>query len=113
MHAYKVFDDCRVEELGLVTKNLVPVLIDSAEDSLSQRCFGIGICRSESDFVEVHPVGRSDYLIWSDRLSPLSWYRRVFGKSRIDKVVHGHARAVEAVWFYMDHSREAFERKYG
>ena len=33
-------------------------------------------------------------------------------KAHIDKIVEGREAAAEAIYYYMDYSREAFERKY-
>lgn len=113
MRAYKAFDDSGIEELGVVSREQVPVLIEAAEASLSGKHFGVGFYRSEKDFVEVRPVGKSEYLIWSDCISGgrgiLGWFSR---KRHIQKTVSGRASAIEAALYYMDFSRDAFERKY-
>lgn len=113
MRAYKAFDESGIEELGPISKELVPGLIAAAEASLSGKSFGIGLYRSEKDFMEVRPVGKSEYLIWSDRIAGsggiLGWLVR---KPHIQKAVVGQAKAIEAALYYMDSSRAAFERKY-
>ena len=113
MRAYKAFDESGIEELGPVSKEQVPALIAAAETSLSGKSFGLGLYRSEKDFIEVRPVGKSEYLIWSDRITGgggiLSWLAR---KPHIQKIVAGQAQAIEAAFYYMDSSRDAFERKY-
>ncbi|MDR7134081.1 hypothetical protein J2X06_001265 [Lysobacter niastensis] len=113
MRAYKAFDESGIEELGPVSKDQVPALIAAAEASLSGESFGVGLYRSKKDFMEVRPVGKSEYLIWSDRISDgvgvLGWLTR---KQHIEKIVNGQAQAIEAALYYMDFSRDAFERKY-
>ena len=117
MRAYKAYDESGIEELGDVSKEQVSSLIELADASLaSEKQFGIGFYRSETDFVEIRPVGKSEFMVWSDRIvkSASSGLLGLFQKkkSNIDKIVVGLDAAVEAVSYYMDYSREAFEQKY-
>ena len=113
MREYIAYDDSGIEELGDVSKGQVLSLIEQAVASLANdKQFAVGFCRRESDFLEIRPVWKSQYMIWSDRLVP----RRLRDVSRvkrhIEKVVIGREAAHEAVLFYMDDSREAFEARY-
>ena len=70
MRAYFAYDEGGIEELGEATREQVPLLIKQAEASLSGgKQFGVGFYRTERDFVEVRPVGKSQYMIWSDLIS--------------------------------------------
>jgi len=117
MRAYKAYDESGIEELGEVAKDQVPSLIERADASLAtDKQFGVGFYRSEKDFLEIRPVGKSEYMIWSDRIvrNTSAGFLGSFSKtnSNIDKIVAGREKAVEAVLYYMDYSREAFEQKY-
>jgi len=71
MRAYLAYDDSGIKELGDVSKDDLPALIEQADASLAthKQC-GVGLYRSEKDFLEIRPAGKSEYLIWSDRLAP-------------------------------------------
>jgi hypothetical protein len=117
MRAYKAFDESGIEELGEVAKDQVSALIGEAEASqATDKQFGVGFYRSEKDFLEIRPVGKSEHMIWSDRItrSANTGLSSLFSKTKnkIDKVVIGQEKATEAVLYYMDYSREAFEQKY-
>jgi hypothetical protein len=117
MRAYKAYDESRIEEIGDVSKDQVPSLIEQAEASLATaKYFGIGFYRTETDFLEIRPVGKFEYMVWSDRIASKAnaGFLRLFSKANrhIEKVVTGRGKAVEAVLYYMDYSREAFEQKY-
>ena len=79
--------------------------------------FGVGFYRTETDFVEIRPVGKSEFMVWSDCIVKnassglLGFFQKK--KSHIDKIVVGRESAIAAVSDYMDCSREAFEQKYG
>lgn len=118
MRAYIAYDEGGIDELGEIDKEQVASLIDKADASLNvEKQFGVGFYRSKKDFLEIRPVGKSQYMVWSDLiankqssglLSFFSW-----GKANLDKIVIGRDAAIEAVYYYMDYSREAFEQKYG
>ena len=117
MRAYMAYDDGGINELGEVDKAQVVPLIGKADASLtSEKQFGIGFYRNEKDFVEIRPVGKSEYMIWSDVIakdrSPgfLGIFTR--RKDHVEKIVTGHEAAAEAIYYYMDYSREAFESRY-
>jgi hypothetical protein len=117
VRAYREYDESGIEELGDISREQVPQLIADAEESLTTaKQFGVGFYRTEQDFLEIRPVGKSQYMIWSDKIaenSASSFFGRLFQKrGNIYKVVTGRERAIESVLFYMDYSREAFERKY-
>ena len=112
MRAYKGFEESGIEELGPVSGEQVADLIAAAEASLSNKPYGLGLYRSKKDFVGIRPVGDSEYLVWSDRISGGGLLARFFSSGHIEKVVRSRAEAVEAALYYMDSSREAFERKY-
>src|SRR5271165_914425 len=118
MRAYFAYDEGGIEELGEATREQVPLLIEQAEASLSgDRQFGVGFYRSERDFVEVRPVGKSQYMLWSDLISGNSnrgfVARFLQRKTHIDKIVEGRGLAVAAACDYFDCPRDEFERKYG
>ena len=117
MRAYKAYDESGIEELGDVSKDQISSLIELADASLeSKKQFGVGFYRSEKDFLEIRPIGKSEFMVWSDRIvkSASSGLMGFFQKkkSNIDKIVVGRDAAIEAVSYYMDYSREAFEQKY-
>jgi hypothetical protein len=92
-------------------------LIDKADASLAaENRFGIGFYRSEKDFVEIRPAGKSEYMLWSDiitkseRSGILGFFSK--RKNHIDRIIMGRLAAAEAVYYYIDHSREEFERRY-
>ncbi len=117
MRAYIAHDEGGIEELGEVEKDQLLSLIDRAEASLAtEKQFGVGFYRSEKDFLEVRPVGKSQFMIWSDviAINTSSGLLGVFSKKKahIEKLVSGREAAVGAVSYYMDYSRGAFEREY-
>ena len=114
MRAYKAFDDSEMEELGDIAKEQIPALVDEADESLSgDRQFGIGLYRSEQDFMEVRPVGKSEFLIWSDVISASKGIVGLLSrKKHIQKVVQGRDKAIESASDYWDMARDAFEQKY-
>lgn len=118
MRAYFAYDEGGIEELGERTREQVSALIEQAEASLTgDKQFGVGFYRSERDFFEVRPVGKSQYMLWSDLIADRG--KRGFvarflqKKSHIEKVVDGRDLAVAAAYDYFECSREEFERKYG
>jgi len=118
MRAYIAYDEGGIEELGEVDRDGVVPLIGRADAALSKdRQFGVGFYRSKKDFLEVRPVGKSEYLLWSDLIARTerAGFLGLFSrrKAHIDKIVAGREAAAAAVYCYMDHPREAFERKYG
>jgi hypothetical protein len=117
MRAYKAYDEGDIDELGDIDKEKVASLIDKADASqAAEKQFGVGFYRSEKDFLEIRPVGRSQFMVWSDVLaqSRSSGLLGFFSlrKAHIDKIVTGRDAAIEVVHYYMDNSREAFESKY-
>ena len=114
MRAYKIYDELDMEELGDIKKGQISALLDEADASLSSdKPYGIGLYRSEEDFVEIRPVGHSGYLIWSDRLStPRGFMGLLSRKKRIEKIIENRAQAIEAAICYMEQSRDEFEQKY-
>jgi hypothetical protein len=118
MRAYFAYDEGGIEELGEASREQVPSLIERAEASLTQdKQFGVGFYRTERDFFEVRPVGKSQYMLWSDLIADSGnrgfvarFLRR---KTHIEKIVSGRDLAAAAVHDYFECSREEFERKYG
>lgn len=114
IRAYKAFDEAGIEELGFISRAQIQPLVLSAEASLAENAYGLGLYRSSRDFVEIRPVGKSEFLVWSDLIARkpgwLYWFAR---RQHVERIVVGHARAVEAAHDYIDHPRDAFERKYG
>jgi hypothetical protein len=118
MRAYKAYVESGIEECGEIAKAEVSSLIAQADAALNtDQHFAVGFYRSEKDFVEIRPVGKSEYMVWSDRITAnaSSGFLGFFAKSKrhIDSIVTSREQAVEAVFYYMDHSRKAFEQKYG
>jgi hypothetical protein len=117
MRAYLAYDDGAIEELGDIVRDQVASLIDKADASLAaDRQFGIGLYRNDKDFFEIRPVGKCEYMIWSDIIAK-SQSSGLLGflfkrKSHIDKVLSGRDTAAEAAFYYMEYPREAFERRY-
>ncbi|MDR2240788.1 MAG: hypothetical protein LBE33_10125 [Zoogloeaceae bacterium] len=118
MNAYLTYDDGRIIELGEIEKSGVLALIEKAESSLSlpqEEYFGVGFCRNEDDFVEIRPVGKSQYMIWSDIIAEKKrGFLGLFSGrgAHIEKIVVGTSAAADAAYYYMDHSREEFETEY-
>ena len=117
MRAYFAYDEGGIEELGETTRDQVPSLIEQAEGSLAgDKQFGVGFYRTERDFFEVRPVGKSQYMLWSDLISDGGnrgfVARFLQRKTHIEKIVSGRDSAVHAAYDYFESSREEFERKY-
>jgi hypothetical protein len=92
-------------------------LIEQAEASLKgDKQFGVGFYRTERDFFEVRPVGKSQYMLWSDIISDVGSRgfvaRFLQRKTHINRIV-GRDLATAAAYDYFECSREEFERKYG
>ncbi len=68
MKVYKCFDSGKIEELGDLNLTDLPELLPQAVYSLGNNDFGIDAQRSEKDFVEVRPVGKDQFMVWSDRI---------------------------------------------
>jgi len=118
MNAYFAYDEGGIEELGETTRESVHSLIEQAEASLTgDKQFGVGFYRTERDFFEVRPVGKSQYMLWSDLIADSGnrgfVARLLQRKTHIEKIVVGRDLAVAAACDYFDCSREEFERKYG
>jgi hypothetical protein len=118
MRAYFAYDEGGIEELRETTREQVVSLIEQAEASLTgNRQFGVGFYRSERDFFEVRPVGKSQYMLWSDIIGDggnRSFIARFLQrKTHINKIVDRRDLAVAAAYDYFECSREEFERKYG
>ena len=117
MRAYIAYDEGGIEELGDIDKDQVLSLIDKADASLTgAKQFGVGFYRSEKDFLEVRPVGKSQYMLWSDLIvkGQSTGFASFFSrrKTHIDNIINGRAAAADVVYSYMDYSREEFEHKY-
>lgn len=117
MRAYIAYDEGGIEELGEANKDQVLTLIDKADASLAgAKQFGVGFCRSEKDFLEIRPVGKSQYMLWSDLIvkGQSTGFASFFSrrKTHIDNIVNGREAAAGVVYNYMEYSREEFERKY-
>jgi hypothetical protein len=118
MRAYFPYDEGGIEELGETTRERVSSLIEQAEASLTKdKQFGVGFYRSERDFFEVRPVGKSQYMLWSDLIADSGkrgFVARFLRRKRhINKIVSGRDSAVAAAYDYFESSREDFECKYG
>jgi hypothetical protein len=118
MRAYFAYDEGGIEELGESSKERVLSLIEQAEVSLTgDKQFGVGFYRTERDFFEVRPVGKSQYMLWSDIIADSAnrgfVARFLQKKAHIEKIVDGRDLAVAAAYDYFESSREEFERKYG
>ena len=118
MRAYFVYGGGDILELGPTSIDKLDSLFSKAEASLAEpeaeRQFGLGICRTDRDFAQVTPVGGGEYLLWSDRIvrkGGLLWF---FATSRpIQPTLQSRVAALDALRFYMESSREAFEARYG
>ncbi len=115
MNAYKSFCDGQLQELGEVGPSDVTALLADADTALSsgQPSYSLGFCRSDSDFLEICPVGRSQYLLHADLLAtPWSFKRFLTRKSHIERIVTGAPAAIQTVLDFMERPREEFERIY-
>jgi hypothetical protein len=118
MRAYFAYDEGGIEELGETTQERVRSLIEQAEASLTKdKQFGVVFYRTKRDFFEVRPVGKSQFMLWSDLISDVGnrgFVARFFQrKTHINKIVEGRDLAAAAAYDYFQSSREEFERKYG
>lgn len=117
MRAYMRYEQGEVKELGEVGRKQVQGLIDRADFSIvTPRPYGLGFYRSEADFLELTPVGQSEFLLWSDLITgrqDASLLRSLLrSKQHIDIIVKGREAAAAVVLEYMDSSRQAFERRF-
>ncbi len=113
MKIYKCFDSGGIEELGELKSTDLPELLTQAVDSLGNNDFGIGAQRSEKDFVEVRPVGKDQFMVWSDRICKTgTFFQRLVQSGNIEKTIEGEKLALEVFRVYRNQSRESFEAKY-
>jgi hypothetical protein len=123
MKVYKCFAEKPREELGELSVEQVFALLQeiSAREATAgpgEDDFGIGLARSEDDFVEINYLGEEKYLIWSDRLRPVhsgtvlvtTFTPRT---GQIEAMVKGEQGARDAVLLYLQQPREVFERTFG
>ena len=118
MRAYFAYGGGEISELGPAGLDELDSLLAQAEASLAEpsaeRQFGLGLCRSDDDFAQVSPVGRGEYLLWSDRIVRKGGLLGLLARSRpIQPILQSRTAALEALRFYMQSSREAFEARYG
>lgn len=117
MRAYMRYEQGEVRELSEVGCKQVQGLVDRADFAIvTPRPYGLGFYRSEADFLELTPVGQSEFLVWSDLIigrRDAGWVRSLLGsKQHLDIIVKGREAAAAVVLEYMDSSRQAFERKF-
>ena len=113
MKMYKCYDEGGIEELGRYDETVFPALLAEAVESLGKNDFGIGICRTEEDFIEIRPVGKDQYLLWSDRLHKSgSFFSRLFQDTNIQRTIEGESRVMKIVQDYKTSSRKNFELEY-
>ena len=113
MRIYKGYGTGKIEELGVLDQSVLAALLSEAVSSIGKNDFCIGVNRSKSDFVEIRPLGKSQYMVWSDRLCKTGkFWQRLSQTRNIQKIVEGKERAIEALDIYINESREAFERAY-
>lgn len=115
MRAYKSFDESGEEDLGDIPNSQIPGLLDESEASQTEKNpFSLTLCRSNEDFVTITPVGKSSYLVYSDRIAGRKGFlASLFMQKPIQKIVEGRAKAIQAAMDYIESSREEFEQKYG
>lgn len=98
MNIYKCYDEGGIEKLGKYDEKTFPALLFRAVESLGGNDLGIGISRTEEDFIEIRPVGKDQYLLWSDRLhrhgSVLS---RLFQDTNIQQTIKGKSQVMKIV----------------
>ena len=111
------YEQGEVKELGQVGRKQIRGLVEQADlSSVTVRPYGVGFYRSEADFLEITPVGRSEFLLWSDFIVKRSggglfrFLRR--DKRHIDTCIRGREAAIAVAHNYVDLSRQAFERKF-
>ena len=102
MHAYFAYGGGEISDLGPASVDKLDGLLAHADASLAQpeldRQFGVGIYRTDHDFAEVTPVGRGEYLLWSDRIVRKGGFLGFFSPSRpIQPILQGRMAALEAL----------------
>lgn len=113
MNIYRCFDSGKIEELGHYNESSLASLLSDAIKSLGENDFGVGINRSEKDFVEIRPVGKDQFMLWSDKLIKNgSFFSKLFQPRNIQLTLTGEQQAIEAMMFYAANTREKFEKKY-
>ena len=115
MNAYKALGEGGIEELGPSAELDLAELIAIADGAVSDdtTSFGIGLARTDTDFVEVHPVGKDQYMEWSDRIcNARSFWRRLTQPAHIQMIVHGRTAALQALEDFTRLSRQEFEDSY-
>jgi hypothetical protein len=118
MRAYFAYGGGKISELGPLDPAKLDELLGRAELSLAEpdveSQFGLGVCRSDSDFAQVTPVGKGEYLLWSDRIVKKGGLLGLFTPAKpICPVLKGRGAALEALHMYTASSREEFEARYG
>ncbi|WP_028585019.1 hypothetical protein [Desulfogranum mediterraneum] len=88
MKTYRT-QDTDQEELGDKSVNQILDLVKEANASVEDPVqIGIGIYRTKQDFLEIRPVGKGGYLLWSDYIA-LPFWQRLLSGSNIEPVVQG------------------------
>mgnify|MGYP000686279733 CR=1 FL=1 len=113
MNVYKGYDSGKIEDIGNVSRPGIEQLLREAVESIGNNDFCIGLNRSDKDFVEIRPVGNSQYIVWSDRLCKIgSFWQRFLQTRNIEKIVEGESNALQAIEIYINKPREHFEQTY-
>ena len=110
MNAYKGFESGKIKEIWAFNEGSLRKLLDESIASISNDYFCIGLQRNKKDFVEIHPVGKSKFIVRSDRLCKSgTFWQRLRQSSTIEKIVEGEAKALSILSTYIHHTREDFE----
>ena len=113
MNAYKAYESGEIEEILAFNENSLRKLLADSIASLGSDYFCFGLQRSNKDFVEIHPVGKSQFIFRSDRLCKSgSFWQRLTQSGTIERKVESEEEVLSILNTYMHHTREEFESKY-
>ena len=113
MKAYKGYESGEIEEILAFNENSLRKLLADSIASLESDYFCFGLKRNKKDFVEIHPVGKSQFIVRSDRICKSgSFWQRLSQSGTIEKTVGSEAEVLSILSTYMHHTREEFESKY-
>lgn len=88
MRVYKLMsNDSSIEGLGdLSREQIMPLLTEADEDLRDDKeQFSIGLYRSEADYIEITPVGNSEYQAFSDIIARKQSWKEYFFQQKFQR----------------------------